>query len=500
MNNWISPDDALRNAYGENPLLEAIGPYLDTNELASKLRQNPLTRIDWRNVRPEQREALLPLIEDHFVPTPIALDIAKAFQSLIRQHYIHRNPMLPRTRSQVGTLSTFKGKKIQDVPWFNGGARAMALRGITGTGKSVAVERTLSLFDPIVVHGENSAAGWTQLKQLVYLRVQMSGDASRGGFLTQILAQIDAALGTNYYEQYAAKTAWTVEKLMVVVGIILARHYCGALVIEELQARNFSDDNNRNALVLFFLRLLNFGIPIVLIGNPLGFRAFDYFSQDVRRLYSAGCFDLWPSDAIDDAGWDERFLPGLAKFHVLDRPFQWTPKLKERAKYESGGVPSFMAALWAACQRNALASRNHVIDEESLVVAAANDPTLVPQHRLIHALRNQDVDALSACEDVPYDDFAKRWGVQYPASTNEGASEPAQCPSPAAPTNAISVGQPTFVRVEAAHKAKSTKQKKAASKSVPSHAAGDLRSKETYAALEEGFAALQRGTSNGDGR
>ncbi len=496
MNQWITPQQALQAAYGPNPLLEALGPHMDVKALAMRLRQEPLATIPWQRVRPHEREEFLPFIEDHFVPTLIAVAAAESFQMLLRQYYLRRNPLWQRTRMQLNTLSELRGERIQTVPWFNSSARAMALRGITGVGKSATLDRILSLYPRVVEHDACPAAGWLQQRQLVWLKVQMSGDASRAGFLTQILAAVDAVLGTDYHEQYGTKQRWTVEKLMVIVGIILSRHYCGALIIEELQWRNFGENGSNELLLLFFLRLLNFGIPIVLVGNPLGFRAFDSFSQDVRRLYSAGCFDFWPSDAVDDAGWQKFYLPGLAKFSVLDKPFEWTDRMKEKAIYESGGVPGFMACIWHACQRKALQTGEHTITEADIELAAS-DPILLPQRRLIHALRTQDVAALAECEDVPWDDFDRRWpkpvyaGKDSPLAGNTTAAQV----SPQAPVDGV---VPKFLKGERTYASRVTRAQKIATAPKTKYPKGDLRNDDTRAALQSGLAALRDGLTDGE--
>lgn len=488
MTEWISPDAALQMAYGNNPLLEAIGPHLDNTTLGQRMAQRPLECIPWQRVRPAERQAFLPHIENHYVPTPITLEVAQCFQGLLRQHYIRRNPLSQRTRSQLDTMAMQHGATIQSLPWFNSGAGAMALRGITGMGKSVTQDRVLSLFPQTVLHGPSAAAGWLQMRQLVYLRVQMSSDNSRAGFLTQILAQVDNALGTDYHEQYANKPRWTVEKLMVVVGIILSRHYCGALIIEELQERNFAEGGSRELLLLFFLRLLNFGIPIVLLGNPRGFHAFDEFTQDVRRLYSAGCFDFWPSDTVDDADWNDFYLPGLSEFHLLNKPFIWTPEARVAAIRGSGGVPAFMTTLWAACQRNALQTGSDEIHPTHVDMAAA-DAALAPQRALIAALRDQNVHALALCRDVPYEDFHRRWRPQKPAGTAAPQADP-----PVSAAADVSTVVPAFAAAERRYKAATTRAATKAAKPKVSRAKDDLRNEFTRAALQDGLAALRTTT------
>ena len=108
----------------------------------------------------------------------------------------------------------------------------------------------------------------------------------------------------NYRSQYADHRRWPIEKLAIEVGIILVQHAVGVLIIEEIQARNFSMSPNREEMLLFILRVLNFGVPVVLVGNPLGFVGLDEFSQDINRLTENEPIHLMPAD-IADTEWTE---------------------------------------------------------------------------------------------------------------------------------------------------------------------------------------------------
>ncbi|MFO1315489.1 MAG: AAA family ATPase [Burkholderiales bacterium] len=488
MKPWLGVDEALHAGYGDNPLFAPLGPRLDADGLGARLWQEPLTQIPWRRVSPAERDEFLPLVKDHFIPTPDTLAVATAFQGLLRQHYLRRNPCLSTVRARAGALAAHRGERLQTLPWFNGGANGMSITGITGLGKSVTVERLLSLYPQTFEHEPRPDAGWAKFRQLVWLRVQMSSDSSRAGFLMQILSQVDAALGTDYAEQYGNKRKWTVEKLMVVVGIVLTTHCCGALVIEELQERNFPEGPSRDLLLLFFLRLLNFGVPIVLIGNPLAFQAFDDHSQDVRRLYAAGCFELWPADTYDDAGWTDFFLPGLAKFNLLGREFEWTPELRKVALANTGGVTGFMATYWASIQQNALlANRDHVSPEDFLPAAAV--PELRKQGRLINALAARDVTQLSAMKDVPCEAFADRWDEQRKRKADQevqtGVDGDQAQAIPTAPR------APRYKRVESHAKSQKTRKANRSRSASPTLAADDLR-RGTQAALQAGFRAMRQ--------
>lgn len=155
------------------------------------------------------------------------------------------------------------------------------------------------------------------------------------------------------------------EKLAVHVGIILRIHAVGVLVIDEIQQRNFSGKAHGGLAALFFLRLLNFGIPMVLMGNPFGLGALDRYSQDVRRTSSAGSFDFEPI-SLDDFDWHKCIAPGVWRYYVLPEPMTFSdPGGKILFQY-SGGFRDYACRICHSAQRLALDLNERALTVEHL--------------------------------------------------------------------------------------------------------------------------------------
>jgi AAA domain len=390
-----------------NPLLASLPLPVVFDNLPALLLSEPLNIEQLQRTPLEQRAHLLARIGSHFVPTSSALDIADAILTAIFAGYDERNPCLLEIKKQRYAVGGWQGKFSVDWPGFTArNARCITIQGITGIGKSTIVDRTLSLLPQVVEHGPSEAAGWSKQKQLVWIKVDMTSDGSRLGFLMQVYKQVDAALGTDYFAQYSAKK-WSMEHHMVAVSKILFNCFCGVLIIEEIQLRNFAEAASRDLMLLFFLRLSNLGIPIVLIGNPLGFKGFDDFTQDVRRLTSGGKFDLWPAASPRDPDWAEFLVPGMLQFNVLRK----SPALHDAAELLfkcTGGVYDFLAKVLAQAQMLAL-RRGHDGITDADVLAAYEGPTIKASHGLIRALADRDVEALSRFSDIPHLAFAEKW-------------------------------------------------------------------------------------------
>ncbi|CAB3780341.1 ATP-binding protein [Paraburkholderia fynbosensis] len=399
--------DGASGPWSVNPLLAALPPAVCYEDLPALLAHEPLSSISLEGLPLQRRAEYLSKIGSHFVPTSAAIDIADAVLTAIRSGYEDRDPSsraFKQERYNVGAWSAQDGVLIRSASVRN--ARGITIKGMTGVGKSTIVARTLSLLPQVIDHGFNEQCGWAAQKQLVWLRVDMTSDGSRLGFLMQIYREVDAALGTNYFAQYASKKM-TVETHMVAVSKILFNCFCGVLVIEEIQFRNFGTAAARDLMLLFFLRLANLGVPIVLIGNPQGFDGFDVFSQDVRRMSSGGSFELWPAESQSDVDWGEFVVPGMLRFTVLPRP----PNVEHASALLfdcTGGVLDFLAKVLTQAQLLAIRmGRDQITGSE--IVAAYHSPVLRPLHSLIRGLVERKVDQLRSFEDVPVELLAEWW-------------------------------------------------------------------------------------------
>ena len=199
----LTVDEALAVAYGPNSLLETLGPNMSVDDLPARLSHCSLAAIPWQSVPTPQRYDFVKLLRSHFVPTPTALEIAQSIQRTLRMGYVERNPLNRQHRRKLHKITGLRGLGVAEAPWFPTYASGTVIKGITGLGKSTIVQRIFSLYPQVKEHGENEEAGWLQLKQIVHLTVSMSADPSRRGFLFNILAAIDEAVGdTTYHEEY----------------------------------------------------------------------------------------------------------------------------------------------------------------------------------------------------------------------------------------------------------------------------------------------------------
>lgn len=393
-----------------NPLLAGLSEYLLSDDLEQRLTYSPLTGIDVNKLSVQEKLDLLDLMqEEFFEPTSTALGIVTNAYRLIRRGYLSRDPGRAVVRTKTMRIAGFAGKELSEIPWFTTYAKGMKISGETGTGKSYELLRGLRLLPPSIVHQENKSAGWTHLVQIVWLYVPMSHDGSLGGLLLSILCAIDAATGCTPYSQNRSLIGLSNEKLAVRIGIILRNHGVGVLVIDEIQSRNFSGGAHGGLAATFFLRLLNFGIPIILIGNPFGMSALDRFSQDMRRLGSGGSFDMRPM-LEDDFDWTDCLVPALLKYNVMREPgIMGDPEGRSIFRY-SGGIRDYACRIRTASQRLALDLGSNAVTLEHMSAAFYGSDFDEKERNLIEAFRDKNPIPLMEWEDIRWKDYAAQWG------------------------------------------------------------------------------------------
>ena len=378
-----------------NPLLAPMMPERSFVQWAEALFFDPLVGTMW--TQGQISESRIQEIDQLFVPTHRAITFSMNISSMMIASLRRRDPRIAANRKYLFELAGFADQvtkaNVDKVPWLGEGASGAILRGPTGCSKTHSCDAFLRLIPQCVDHGPNEACGWTSLRQLVYLRVPMPSDSSRKGLLVNILWKLDEALGTDYAAGIKARL--TQEVLLVEVLKLLTVHRCGLLILEEVQERNVAAQILGSEFANVFLKILNSGVPLVLVGNPMSFEHIMRFSQDRRRLSSAGLFDFAPTfDYLDDE-WSQDLVPGIWGWNIFAQPDEDMPGLEQMLYERTGGIPALLSVYRRECLIEAFrggASRVTAAHAE----AAYWSPSMSGMHALIEAYWKKDLTALGA--------------------------------------------------------------------------------------------------------
>lgn len=398
--------DVLMQAFA-NPLVKGLPPFLTGAQMADKLVHRPLSEVNWESAPLAQRAVVLNQLKLTFCVTEDSLRIAMALQSLLWDGLLARDPRLPEQRRMVYEVAEYDYKKIETMEWRDEFIGGITIRGITGVGKSAAVNRFLSLFPKFIRHGRNEAAQWVEFCQLVYLKVPMPADGTRGGFLQNCLLEMDKVMGTDYYKRHQGKQ-WTVERQLVNVLHYLSLHRCGLLIIEEAQQKNLAVSQFASDFLTFFLRLLNHSIPVVIIGNPLAFSVLDSFSQDQSRFSEYGDFRIGPTYDFRDEEWRDAWMSDLWRATLLDEEDELIEHLDELIWTYTAGFPRYVARLRRETLSVAIQMESTKVCRSHIEIAKMS-PSMVGAGKLITAFIGRNWRDLEQFMDIPIAETRLRW-------------------------------------------------------------------------------------------
>lgn len=336
-----------------NPLLEVLAPFSPMSELPKLLQHEPLKNIPWRALKPEDREIYLREVEHHYWPVEPQLDVCADIQLMIRAGLAARNPLSKDEQRRIAMLALAPdahGLRLQSLRTRAGGAVVAA---ITGMGKSTLVERALSVFAPeqIIVHGQSKSCGWSTLTQVTYLIVDAPPNATRHGFFEAIIGALDRLLGTDYSS--VLRRQRNIDAALVYMAKTLSIHRVGLLIIDENQGDSLARNQWGSEFILIFLGLMNLGIPVVLMGNPLAFTELGQGAQLTRRFASNGWHELLPATDSKAKWWRQQFAVGLTRFSLCESSLQAHVVVDASFGYDRG-IPGLASALWLEANRIAL--------------------------------------------------------------------------------------------------------------------------------------------------
>lgn len=400
----VDPGSALE----PNPLLEGYGPPVTYSDIGKRLAAFPLSKVDWKAKPPNQREYLLDNPTAHYVPIRTSFDPAMGLQTLVRRALALINPLILNNRVRVNRIALCETSEQLIRIGHADGAGGL-WDGITGTGRSQLAIRVLKLVVPeqVIDYGPSEACGWTRMRQAVWVYVDQPSNGTRMGLLKRVLSALDKALGTDY--SYDNRRIVNLDALLVEVCAKLATHRVAVLVIDENHEANLADSPWMNEFVLFYQSVMNLGISILLIGNPLAFVNLLAYGQPVRRLMVGGIHHFLPAPSASEAWWKKDFVPRMRTFSVVEE-CNIDSAVRDRLEFDNtAGVPGLFPLLNTQAQRIALrrGGTKAVLTEKD-ITAAAESPFYLEVKRVADCVRDVNAEGSLELLDIPDSAIAGR--------------------------------------------------------------------------------------------
>lgn len=422
-----------------NPLLAGLPGPMSYGEMEAYLDYDPADAWKEQPIPDEERRGAAEKVIHRFVPVHRCVDAAMRLHQGLLNGLKARDPRLPQNRAAIYERAALAKTPLKHLPWFSSGAPGFVFSGSTGEGKSMLIERYLAGIPQVIVRPANTEYGWLDLKQLVWLKVSMPANGGRLGLLAEVAAAMDGVLGTDYSRQLRAHGT-TIDVQLVMVLIWLNTHRCGLFVIEETQERTAKTATFGAEFLTYFLKILNWGIPTLLIGNPKALKAVEDFVQDGRRFAEAW-IDFYPISDPQDPEWDALVL-ALWRWRTTKEPDEPLPDLESFLWSRTGGHRAALAVLRRESLTAAIDAGSEKVSK-SHILTAFHSAGYRKRQRLIAGLVKKDIGSLETFSDFPVAGLAQQWARERQAQEKAARDKAASPATPEIDSVGEVIGKPS---------------------------------------------------------
>lgn len=392
-------------AYRDNLLIEACGPILSPSELARRLTYLPDIPGDMHDVPLYVRSHMVSSVWDLHIPSLEGMRVAQTVDVMLRQGYARCRPDTPDFWRRM-----FQNQSLITQP------NAAAVVGLSGVGKSVAIEKALSLY-PVYVDHERFPGFVTGFRQLLWLKIDAPDSGKSIDLAANLMRATDQALGTDYFSDYMDKRNRRGPDMFRAWQKIAAKHMLGLLIIDEIQnlfkqapvaarRRLRAGSLERPELRIVedeTLKLILSGTntwrnPLMVTGTPDGMEAFNTRLSTAQRLITAGYHVLSPIPSADDQIFTKTIFPTLSQYQWVNNKIEPSDRLRQLVFDLSAGVPRIYICLWIAAHRYAFEGNRDALTLKDF--SEGFRKYLYPLIPAVEALKSNDPGKLARYEDA----------------------------------------------------------------------------------------------------
>lgn len=382
--------------YQGNPMIEALPEIWAGETVVEMLSEDAPYHDGERMLDAHYRMHCIQRLFHYFQPLEQHIDIEQRISRCIRQGYLNRNPLSREYAKTLAdgyeALSDRKG--YQSIQGFRPNASGFTIIGMSGVGKSTAVEKILSLYPQCIEH--SCYCGQPLIvTQIVWLKLDCPHDGSIKGLCFQFFDAVDRAVGTDYFPRYT-KARYTADVLMVLMTQLVNLYQIGILVIDEIQHLSLAKGGGSEKMLNFFVTLVNtIGIPVVMIGTAKAMSILQSEFRQARR--GSGQGDLLWDRMQNDMSW-KVFAISMWRHQWTREKVPLTSEMRDALYEESQGIIDIAVKLYAMVQVKAITAGKETFSEKDFHVAAAEKLGLVKP--MLDALRTGDKKKILQYGDI----------------------------------------------------------------------------------------------------
>lgn len=382
--------------YRGNPLIEALPDIMSADETLSRLTRTPAYSKEERNIDAKYRiHCLSRLLHDYYQPLPQHIDIENRISVCIRQGYRNRSPLERQYVLMVNeSYESMKEKRtVRQVPGYHPNASGFTIIGVSGVGKSTAVESILSLYPQVIKHTEYRGEPFVA-EQIVWLKLDCPHDGSRGELCYRFFKAVDDAVGTEYLDQYK-RSRITIDSMLTLMQRIAQEYSLGLLVVDEVQHLSLAKGGS-DAMLNFFVTLVNtIGVPVILIGTSKAMPILQGQFRQARR--SSGHGDLVWNRMKKERGWIT-FIESMWKYQWIRDEVDLTVQMLDAFYEETQGIIVLAVVLYVLLQEDAIRSEKETFCTDDIKRVAGERMVLVQP--MLMALREDNKKEIDRYEDI----------------------------------------------------------------------------------------------------
>lgn len=396
-----SVSESMRSAvtlpeYEAHPFTRVLPPILSAQEWADQMAQPITFHPNEREYPAKLRKHCVLRLRHFFLPMARQISLAETLDLMLRDGYMGRDPVQRgyalRLAGGVATVMAASNAPTFVAP-FESTAISLAILGVSGAGKTRALERALGYYPQVILHPDLG------MSQLTHLRIQCPRAGGPKQLCLSFFSAIDRLLGLNYMDLYGKGST---DSMIVWMAVVASTHALGILVIDEIQHLAEAQSDLGQEVLAFLVKLGNeIGIPVAFVGTPRAMKVLKRNFAPARRAASNGSIAWNPLPM--GAEWDA-FVSGLWEFQWTRKFTALTPQLSATLHDLTQGITSLVVAIFIVAQLRLISigeadpARKEAITVTLLKKVFRDDFYLVKD--LIAALRNKNETLLAKYDDL----------------------------------------------------------------------------------------------------